>query len=120
MRYLLMVHGAAHTGEASARLVHAGRSAAQIEAAVTFAAALEDELAASSELEWSEVLDEPGRAQQFGADGLPAAGGGSSLTRVWAVRVTDPARAYALGERIARGLTARVEVRECFAGSQRP
>lgn len=96
--------------------------AAHVEAAVAFCARLEDELAASSELEWSEVLAPVGHDRFVNADGsvTEGAAGSPALSRVWAIRVGDVSRAHELAARIARELSAQVELRECLAGAQRP
>ena len=116
MRYLLLA------SEPETPQHHTDSWAVHIEAAVAFCARLEEELAASSELEWSEVLAPADHARSFAADGSVTEGtaGAPALTRLWAIRVADAARAAELAARIARELTARVELRECLAGAQRP
>lgn len=131
MRYLLLHH------ESETDL--AARPAEEIESAVAFAARFEDELAARSELEWGEVLgsDEaavvvsPGGTVEpagIGSGSVPgsvsgsASGSGSAplLRRAWAIRVDDEARARELAADLADGIAARIELRECLSGSQRP
>lgn len=119
MRYLLLHH------ETEAEL--AARPAEEIESAVAFAARFEDELASRSELEWGEVLgsDESAIVVSPGgtvepASGVPGSAGAPLLRRVWAIRVDDEARARELAADLADGIAARIEVRECLAGSQRP
>lgn len=117
MRYLLLA------SEPEAPQHHTDSWAAHVEAAVAFCARLEDELAASSELEWSEVLAPAEHARSYAVEGSVTeglAGAVSALTRLWAIRVADAARAQELAARIAHELTARVELRECLAGAQRP
>ena len=96
--------------------------AARVEAAVAFCARFEDELAASSELEWSEVLAPPSPSRAHAADGASGADPSADwiLSRVWAVRVSGNERAQELAALVTRELAARVEVRECLAGAQRP
>lgn len=112
MRYLLLTsEHTSLTGDAD-----------QIEKVVAFCRQLEDELALSSELEWYEVLAPPPLTHIVGPDG-PASDtppGDWAITRVWAVRVANPVRVHELATRIARVLDARVEVRECLVGAQRP
>lgn len=116
MRYLLLASTPAATHHPTEQ------GAALIEGAVAFCARLEDELAASSELEWYEVLAPPATSRVFAPDGQPQADPGAdwALSRVWAVRVSGVARAHELASLVARELGARVEVRECLAGAQRP
>ena len=116
MRYLLLA------SEPEAPQHHTDSWAAHVEAAVAFCARLEDELAASSELEWSEVHAPAEHARSDAPDGSVAEGaaGAPALTRLWAIRVADAARAQELAARIAHELAARVELRECLAGAQRP
>ena len=113
MRYLLLVQGAPPEE-------HAARDAARIEGDIAFAAKLDDELSATSELEWSEVLGPGDRSRVVGPDGSAWLGGITGVTRVWAVRVGTLDRAHELAGRIASELGVNVEVRECLAGAQRP
>lgn len=101
---------------------HAAPDATQTESAVAFCAQLEDELAASSELESYEVLAPRPVAHFIGPDGSLSAHphGNWVLGRVWMLRVAGAERANELAARIARELAARVEVRECLTGAQRP
>lgn len=119
MRYLLLHH------ETEADL--AARSPDEVESAVAFAARFEDELASRSELEWGEVLGSDESAVVVSPGGTidpasSASGSGSAplLRRVWAIRVEDEARARELAADLADGIAARIEVRECLSGSQRP
>lgn len=113
MRYLLLVQGAAPEENAA-------RDAGRIEADIAFAAKFDDELLAASELEWSEVLGGADRSRVVGPDGEAWAGGVTGVSRLWAVRVGTVDRAYDLAARVASELGVNVEVRECFAGAQRP
>lgn len=115
MRYLLLVQGFL-PGEG----VEPERDAKRVESAVAFAAKFDDELLATSELEWSEVLGPTGHSRVVGPDGEAWAGGVTGVSRVWAVRVGTVERAHDLAARIASELGVNVEVRECLVGAQRP
>lgn len=115
MRYLLLVQGFL-PGEGA----DPERDAVHLQSAVAFAAKFEDELLASSELEWSEVLGPTDHSRVVGPDGAAWAGGVTGVSRVWAVRVGTVDRAHDLAARIASELGANVEVRECLVGAQRP
>lgn len=101
-----------------------GRSPEWHEEVASFLAGFEDELAAGSELEWTEVLA-PGAQSVVVGPGAELRHGvfdveGTPLARVWAVRVADRERAVALAAKLAGELDAWVEVRECLPGAQRP
>lgn len=113
MRYLLLVQGAYPEEDAA-------RDSERIEGDVAFASTFDDELAATSELEWSEVLGPDDRSRVVGPDGSAWSGGVTGVSRVWAVRVGTVDRAHELAGRIASELGVNVEVRECLAGAQRP
>ena len=116
MRFLLLHH--------ESELEAADRPAEAIESALAFLTRFEDELATRSELEWSEVLGPDSGAEFFIPGGQveagPGEGGGQLLRRVWAVRVASEARARELAGELADGIAARIELRECLPGSQRP
>lgn len=102
----------------------AERPAEAIESSVAFLARFEDELAMRSELEWSEVLGSDDLAEIVSPGGQVdealAAGAGPLLRRVWAVRVASEERARELAGELADGIAARIELRACLPGAQRP
>lgn len=116
MRFLLLHH------ESEAEL--AARPAEAVESALAFMLRFEDELASRSELEWSEVLGSDERAEFVTPGGQvelgQAPGGAPLLRRVWAVRVDSEERARYLAGELADGIAARIELRECLPGAQRP
>lgn len=116
MRYLLLWH----TGETELR----ERSPEWHEEIAAYLTRFEDELASTSELEWTEVLAPESQATVIGpgpavrerdpqTDGAP-------LARAWAVRVDSRDRAVDLASELAGELDAWVEVRETLPGAQRP
>ncbi|MFT4233135.1 MAG: hypothetical protein QM606_10230 [Leucobacter sp.] len=116
MRYMLLLHG--RVAE-----LH-DRPADRLEEVLGFLVRFEDELAISSELEWTEVLDAEDQAEVVGPDREVRKGwanaGAAPLMRAWVVRVRDQARAWELAGALAEALEMPVEVRECLPGSQRP
>lgn len=116
MRYLLLLRGA------EAEFVDRPQEA--LESEVAFLSRFEDELAVSSELEWSEVLGSDAQVEFVSPGGLEESerpqSAGAPLRRIWAIRVENEARALALAGELADGVAARIEVRECLASSQRP
>lgn len=116
MRYLMSWHIREHE--------MADRSPEWREEVAAFLAVFEDELLASSELEWVEVLAPESQAVVVGPgseirDGVYNAEGKPSA-RVWAVRVDTRGRALEIAARIAGELDTWIELRECFSGAQRP
>jgi hypothetical protein len=92
------------------------RTPEQIEQIVAFMVELDDELAQSGELVYSEVLedgrdahlvDRHGRLHQGSFTGHP-----SPLQRFWVVKVADEGRAIEIARRIAEVVISAVEVRE--------
>lgn len=116
MRYLLLAHRVE-----SEILTH---STEWIEGVVAYLARFEDELAASSELEWAEVLGSDEQADVVSPDGTVSQGWvnepGKPLRRVWAVRVVDRARVIELATQLSAELDVEIELRECMPTSQRP
>ncbi len=116
MRYMLLLHGREED-------VHV-TSPERVEEIAAFLARFDDELMSGSELDWTEglasevgalVVDPDGDSREawLNAGGLP-------LERVWVVRVPDAGRARAIAARLASGVGAAVEVRECLPSAQRP
>ncbi len=116
MRYMLLAHGT--------NAAFIARGPAWVEEVVGFLARFEDDLAATSELEWTEVLDDDELAEVVGPGGESRAGwyneAGKPLRRVWAVKVDTHARARELAGLLAGELDTWVEVRRCLPGAQRP
>ncbi|WP_157962499.1 YciI family protein [Homoserinimonas sp. OAct 916] len=90
----------------------------------SFMAQLDDELAHSGELVYSEVLafgsagsliDRHGKAHHGSFSGAT-----KPLTRFWVVKVTDEERAVEIAASIAAVIGAAVEVRHVMPSSQRP
>lgn len=116
MRYMLMVHGLGAT------VIE--RGAEWIEEVVGFYAQFEDELASSSELEWTEALDSDEHAEVVGPGEARRPGwynkAAKPLRRLWVVKVDTHERARELAAQLAGELDTWVEVRRCLPGSQRP
>ncbi|WP_157502115.1 YciI family protein [Leucobacter celer] len=115
MRYMLLLHG-------KAAEFHQ-RDAERLEEALGFLVRFEDDLAARSELEWTEVLDAETQAEVVGLDREVRRGTANAdapLARVWVVRVPEQARAWELAGVLAEGIGMPIEVRECLPGAQRP
>lgn len=116
MRYMLLLHG-----REAERLQ---RSPEWREEAAAFIARFDDELATSSELEWTEVLDADPQAVIVGPGEAPRPGwcnaDGKPLTRIWVVRVETAERAAELAGMLAGELDTWIEVRECLPSAQRP
>ncbi len=115
MRYMLLLHG-------KAAEFHQ-RDTERLEEALGFLVRFEDDLAARSELEWTEVLDAETQAEVVGPDRevrRGTEGSDAPLARVWVVRVPDQARAWELAGALAEGIGMPIEVRECLPGAQRP
>ncbi|WP_416445115.1 hypothetical protein AB3K78_00215 [Leucobacter sp. HNU] len=116
MRYLLLWH----TDETELR----ERSPEWHEEIAAYLTRFEDELASTSELEWTEVLGPEGQALMVGPgpvvrDRDPGIEG-RPLGRVWAVRAETRDRIVELASELAGELDAWIEVRETRPGSQRP
>lgn len=116
MRYLLLWH----TDENELR----ERSPEWHEEIAAFLTRFEDELASTSELEWTEVLAPEAQAVMVGPgpvarDRDPAVEG-KPLGRVWAVRAETRDRVVELASELAGELDAWIEVRAALPGSQRP
>lgn len=100
------------------------RSPAWREETTAFLARFEDELFATAELDWVEVLNPESQAIVVGPDqeirnGFYNAGGKPSV-RVWVIRVTNRDRAVEIAAKFAGQLDTWIEVRECLEGAQRP
>lgn len=116
MRYILSWH----IREAEQQ----ARTPAWREETAAFLAQFEDELFVNSELDWVEVLGPESQAIVVGPgqeirEGFYNAGGKPSA-RVWAIRVTDRARAVEIAAKFAGQLDTWIEVRESLPGAQRP
>ncbi|MEX1079535.1 MAG: hypothetical protein WED09_10550 [Homoserinimonas sp.] len=91
---------------------------------VAFVARLDDELAQSGELVYSEVLEDGGgatvvdRRRRFHHGSIT--GRGFPLSRFWVVKVATEERANEIAGTIAEVVGGAVEVREIMQGSQRP
>lgn len=100
------------------------RSPAWREETAAFLARFEDELYASSELDWVEVLNPESQAIVVGPGKEVRSGfyneGGKPSARIWVVRVTDRDRAVEIAAKLAGQLDTWIEVRECLPGAQRP
>jgi hypothetical protein len=116
MKFMIMVFG----GRAELQ----AKPSELIEQVVGFLVRLEDELAASGELVYSEVLeggdsatlvDEHGgsRRGSFNAPDAP-------LSRYWVVKVPDESRAIEIAASVAAVVESPVEVRQCLAQFLRP
>ncbi len=93
-----------------------------IERMVAFMVRLDDELARSGELVYSEVL-ERGDSATTVEPGLDIRRGGHSdapLSRYWVVKVPGQARAVEIASSIAEIVDAPVEVRRCMEQSLKP
>lgn len=100
------------------------RSPAWREEVVAFLARFEDELFASSELDWVEVLDPESHAVIVGPGAEVRPGfyneGGKPSAKVWGIRVASRDRAIDIAATLAGQLDTWIEVRECLPGAQRP
>lgn len=89
-----------------------------------FMVQLDDELAHSGELVYSEVLEDGAGAHLIdrhgGMHNGSFTGHPSPLQRFWVVKVPDEARAIAIAAKIAEVVGSAVEVREVRAQSLRP
>lgn len=100
------------------------RPAQWVENATSFMAHLDDELASSGELVYSEVLEDGGgatvvdRRRRFHHGSIT--GRGFPLSRFWVVKVATEQRADEIAGSIAEVLGSAVEVRQVMEGSQRP
>lgn len=116
MKFMIMVFG----DEAN---LHA-KPPEWIEQMASFMVELDDELAQSGELVFSEVLEDGVAAtlvdRHRGFHHGSIAGRGSPLSRFWVVKVSTEARAIEIAGTIAEVLGAAVEVRRVMEGSQRP
>lgn len=94
------------------------------EQVTAFMAQLDDELAHSGELVYSEVLAFGSAASLIDRYGNTHhgtfSGATKPLTRFWVVTVTDEARAVEIAGSIAAVVGAAVEVRHVMKSSQRP
>ena len=90
----------------------------------SFMAELDDELAQSGELVFSEVLEDGSAAtlvdRHRGFHRGSIAGRGSPLSRFWVVTVPNEERAIEIAGTIAEVIGGAVEVRQVMEGSQRP
>lgn len=112
MRFMIMVSGS----ETELR----GRSPESIERMTAYMARLDDELASSGELVWSEVLEYGSRAATVDARAGILHGAGIPLYRFWVVAVAVEARAVEIATGLAAATDTPVEVRGVFEPSQRP
>ncbi|TAL45642.1 MAG: hypothetical protein EPN91_01760 [Salinibacterium sp.] len=94
------------------------RSAEAIERMVSFTVRLDDELAQSGELVYSEVLDDDGTL--IAPYGSQSHGNGTPLSRYWVVKVAEKARALEIARGLAEAVDAPIEVRRCLESSLRP
>ena len=81
---------------------------------------LDDELAQSGELVYSEVLEFPSEATVVDALGVHGRGSDAGLHRFWVVKVPSESRAIEISAGIAGVTESVVEVREVMAQSVRP
>jgi len=94
------------------------------EQTTSFMARLDDELAHSGELVYSEILEDGGgatvvdRRRRFHHGSIT--GRGFPLSRFWVVRVASEDRANEIAGSIAEVVAGAVEVREIMQGAQRP
>ncbi|MCU1558987.1 MAG: hypothetical protein JWN09_2982 [Microbacteriaceae bacterium] len=116
MKFMIMVFGEQAD-------LHQGRSE-WVERMVAFMVRLDDELAQSGELIYSEVLENGESAtvvdQHGGVRGGSFALSGASLSRYWVVKVPAEARAIEIASSVAAVMDATVEVRRCLEQSIRP
>jgi hypothetical protein len=96
------------------------RPAEAIERMIAVMVRLDDELAQSGELVYTEVLEDRDSATVVDATGGLTAGAGSALSRYWVVKVADKARAVAIAASLAEVLDAPVELRRCLEQSLKP
>ena len=95
-----------------------------VEEFTSFMAELDDELAGSGELVYSEVLEDGGgatvvdRRRRFHHGSIT--GRGFPLSRFWVVKVPSEARADEIAGSIAEVVGGAVEVRRIMEGAQRP
>lgn len=116
MRYFLSWH----IKEAEQR----ERPPAWREETTAFLARFEDELYASSELDWVEVLNPESQAIVVGPGEEIRPGfyneGGKPSARIWVIRVTDQQRAVQIAAKLAGQLDTWIEVREILPDAMRP
>ncbi len=116
MKFMIMVFG----DEAN---LHA-KPPEWVATTTSFMARLDDELAASGELVFSEVLEDGNAAtlvdRHRGVHRGSIAGRGSPVSRFWVVTVPDEQRALDIAGSVAEVIGGAVEVREVRQGSQRP
>jgi hypothetical protein len=116
MKYMIMVFG-------DEKDLHT-RPHQWVEDVTSFMARLDDELAHSGELVYSEVLDDGGgatvvdRRRRFHHGSIT--GRGFPLSRFWVVKVPGEERADEIAGSIAEVLGSAVEVRRVMEGAQRP
>lgn len=100
------------------------KSSDWVERMTAFMVRLEDELAQSGELVYSEVLESGESARLVDRHGGihvgTFSGATKPLTRYWVVRVGDESRATAIAASIAEVVEAAVEVRKVLGASHRP
>lgn len=116
MKFMIMVFG-----EQSELLA---KPSEWIERMIAYLARLDDELAHSGELVYSEVLEyghaattisPVGEARRGSTNGTDA-----PLSRYWVVKVTDEQRAIEIASGVAEVVGSAVEVRQVMVGAQRP
>ena len=116
MRFMIMVFG-------ERAELHA-KPTEWIERMVAFMVRLDDELAQSGELVYSEVLEAADAATLVGRDGATSRGpftvSDAPLSRYWVVKVPDESRAVEIAASVAAIVESPVEVRQCMEQSLRP
>lgn len=116
MRFMIMVFG-------ERAELHA-KPTEWIERMVAFMVRLDDELAQSGELVYSEVLEGADAATLVPQHGATSRGSfnvsDAPLSRYWVVKVPDESRAVEIAASVAEVVDAAVEVRQCMEQSLRP
>jgi hypothetical protein len=116
MKFMIMVFGE--------RAELHSRSPEWIERLVGFMVRLEDELAQSGELVYSEVLEGAKSATLVDPRGAhrpgPSNASDAPLSRYWVVKVPDESRAIEIAASVAAVVERPVEVRQCMEQSLRP
>jgi hypothetical protein len=116
MKYMIMVF------DEEARL--RARPLEAIEQMVAFLVRLDDELAQSGELIYSEVLEHGDSAALVEQSGTVSRGtfniADVPLSRYWVVKVAEESRAIEIAASMATVLDAPIEVRRCVEQSLRP